>query len=89
MTIGEFASIAEGDVVLRFFKSTMQKLLKVTQDAGGAENFRNSMQIDGSTSDNSLSRARFSTILSYQHHFLLKYFECSLDINALLYFSVQ
>lgn len=58
MTIGEFASIAEGDVVLRFFKTTMQKLLKVTQDAGGAENSRNSMQIDGSTSDNSLSRAR-------------------------------
>ena len=74
MTISEFASIAEKDVVSRFFKTTMQKLLKVTQDAGGAESSRNSMQIDGSISDNSLSRARFSTILSYPFHSLLKYF---------------
>lgn len=36
----------------------MQKLLKVTQDAGVAEKSRNSMQIDNSSSDNSLSRAR-------------------------------
>ncbi|KAA8544895.1 hypothetical protein F0562_019710 [Nyssa sinensis] len=59
-TIGEFASIAEKEVVTRLFKSTMQKLLKVTQEAGMAENSRNSnsMQIDNSLNKNSLSQAR-------------------------------
>ncbi|KAL6959717.1 hypothetical protein U1Q18_039871 [Sarracenia purpurea var. burkii] len=35
--IGEFASIADKEVFTRFFKTTMQKLLEVTQEAAKAE----------------------------------------------------
>ncbi|KAI8020694.1 RRP12-like protein [Camellia lanceoleosa] len=59
-TIGEFASISDKAVVTRFFKTTMQKLLKVTQEASKAESSRssNQMQIDNSSNENSLSLAR-------------------------------
>lgn len=58
-TISELASISERDVVSRFFKSTMQKLLKVTQEAGKPQS-SNSMQIDYTSngSSPSLLRAR-------------------------------
>lgn len=60
-TIGELASISEKEVVTRFFKTTMQKLLKVTQEASKAENSRtsNSMQVDHSSEENSLSLTRW------------------------------
>ncbi|KAI3681816.1 hypothetical protein L6452_36621 [Arctium lappa] len=56
-TIGEFASIADKGVVSRFFKSTMQKLLKVTEEAGKVQNTKgsSSMEIDNSSSETSLS----------------------------------
>ncbi|KAI8009597.1 Guanine nucleotide exchange factor SPIKE 1 [Camellia lanceoleosa] len=59
-TIGEFASISDKAVVTRFFKTTMQKLLKVTQEASKAESSQssNQMQIDNSSNENSLSLAR-------------------------------
>ncbi|CAL5400272.1 unnamed protein product [Camellia sinensis] len=59
-TIGEFASISDKAVVTRFFKTTMQKLLKVTQEACKAESSRssNQMQMDNSSNENSLSLAR-------------------------------
>ncbi|GMP59840.1 hypothetical protein CsSME_00022955 [Camellia sinensis var. sinensis] len=59
-TIGEFASISDKAVVTRFFKTTMQKLLKVTQEASKAESSRssNQMQMDNSSNENSLSLAR-------------------------------
>ncbi|XAR51105.1 hypothetical protein NMG60_11005643 [Bertholletia excelsa] len=52
VTIGEFASISDKTVVTRFFKSTMQKLLKVTQEASKTEssNTSNLMQIDNRNS---------------------------------------
>ncbi|KVI01141.1 Armadillo-like helical [Cynara cardunculus var. scolymus] len=56
-TIGEFASIADKGVVSRFFKSTMQKLLKVTEEAGKVQNTKgsSSMEIDNSSNETSLS----------------------------------
>ncbi|KAL3532733.1 hypothetical protein ACH5RR_006254 [Cinchona calisaya] len=59
-TIGELASVSEKEVVARFFRTTMQKLLKVTQKAGKAENSRNSnsMQVDNSSGESSLTSAR-------------------------------
>ncbi|XP_052181613.1 uncharacterized protein LOC127794500 [Diospyros lotus] len=59
-TISEFASIADKEVVTKFFKTTMRKLLKVTQEAGKAENPQNSnpMQIDTASKESSLSVAR-------------------------------
>ncbi|XP_023756589.1 uncharacterized protein LOC111905146 [Lactuca sativa] len=59
-TIGEFASIAEKGVVSRFFKTTMQKLLKVTEEAGKAQNTKNStsMEVDQSSNENTLSQTR-------------------------------
>ncbi|GAB2291556.1 hypothetical protein Dimus_025810 [Dionaea muscipula] len=56
--IGQFASISEEAVVSRIFKSTMQKLLKVTQDASKVVNAQNSMKIDNMPSGNSLSLTR-------------------------------
>ena len=59
-TIGEFASIADKSVVSRFFKSTMQKLLKVTEEAGKVQNTKgsSSMEVDNSSSETSLSQTR-------------------------------
>lgn len=61
-TIGEFASISDKVVVSRFFNSTMQKLLKVTQEAGTRGNLRNSnsMPIDHGSNESSPSLLRFS-----------------------------
>lgn len=58
-TIGELASISDKVVVSRFFKITMQKLLKVTLEAHRKENSSssNSMQVDNSSSEGSLARA--------------------------------
>ncbi|KAE8687580.1 hypothetical protein F3Y22_tig00111013pilonHSYRG00174 [Hibiscus syriacus] len=58
-TIGEFASIAHVNVVRTLFKKTMLRLLKVTQEAGMAEASKNnSMQVDESSSESSLSLQR-------------------------------
>ncbi|KAI3709731.1 hypothetical protein L2E82_39497 [Cichorium intybus] len=57
-TIGEFASIAEKGIVSRFFKTTMQKLLKVTEEAGKVQNTKNSMEVDQSSNETSLSQTR-------------------------------
>ncbi|GFP87210.1 rrp12-like protein [Phtheirospermum japonicum] len=59
-TIGELASISDKEVVTWFFKKTMQKLLKVTQEAGKSRNSKdsNSMQVDNSSDEGSLSTAR-------------------------------
>ncbi|KAF8401126.1 hypothetical protein HHK36_014430 [Tetracentron sinense] len=53
-TIGEFASISDRAVVKSFFRTTMQKLLTVTQKSVKAEQPRNSssMQIDDSANKN-------------------------------------
>ena len=60
-TIGELASVSEKEVVARFFRTTMQKLLKVTQEASKAENFRKSksMQVDDISGESSVSTARW------------------------------
>ncbi|XP_041004716.1 RRP12-like protein [Juglans microcarpa x Juglans regia] len=62
-TIGEFASISDKEVVSRFFLSTVQKLLKVTQEAGKPGNSRTSNSIPtnplANDSSPSLLRARF------------------------------
>ncbi|EOY30181.1 ARM repeat superfamily protein isoform 2 [Theobroma cacao] len=59
-TIGELASIAHENVVRTLFKKTMHRLLKVTQEAGLAEASRNnnSMQVDDSSTESSLSLER-------------------------------
>lgn len=57
-TIGAFASIADKKVANKIYTKTMLDLLKVTEDAGREKNAGNSMQIDNSSSDNSLSHAR-------------------------------
>nr|DAD45608.1 TPA_asm: hypothetical protein HUJ06_003838 [Nelumbo nucifera] len=61
-TIGELASISDKDLVEKFFKTTMQKLLKVTQEAQAhkAKQLRNSssMQIDNSANESSPSLLR-------------------------------
>lgn len=59
-TICELASIADKEIVTRFFRNTMQKLLKVTQEAGNAETSRNSntMEIDNSSNGSSLALVR-------------------------------
>ncbi|KAL0338857.1 UNVERIFIED_CONTAM: RRP12-like protein [Sesamum angustifolium] len=59
-TIGELASISDKELVTWFFKKTMQKLLKVTQEAGKSRSSKNSnlMQVDNSSHDGSLSTAR-------------------------------
>ncbi|KAL4578650.1 hypothetical protein LXL04_014778 [Taraxacum kok-saghyz] len=59
-TIGEFASIADKGIVSSFFKATMQKLLKVTEEAGKVQNTKNSnsMETDNSSVENSLSQTR-------------------------------
>ncbi|XP_022730989.1 RRP12-like protein isoform X2 [Durio zibethinus] len=59
-TIGEFASIADENVVRTLFKKTMHRLLKVTQETGMAEASRNnySMQVDDSSTESSLSLER-------------------------------
>ncbi|KAL3642880.1 hypothetical protein CASFOL_013695 [Castilleja foliolosa] len=59
-TIGELASISDKEVVTRFFKKTMEKLLKVTMEAGKLRNSKdsNSMQVDNSSDEGSLSIAR-------------------------------
>ncbi|CAA2965615.1 RRP12 [Olea europaea subsp. europaea] len=59
-TIGELASISDKEVVTRFFKTTMQKLLKVTQEAGKSGTSKNSnlMQVDNSSHEGSLSLTR-------------------------------
>ncbi|XP_071737282.1 uncharacterized protein [Rutidosis leptorrhynchoides] len=61
-TIGDVASIADKDVVSRFFKTTMQKLLKVTEEAGKVQHTkasRSSMEVDNSSNEtSSLSQTR-------------------------------
>lgn len=59
-SINEFASISDKEVVSRFFNTTMQKLLRVTQQAAKPENSRNSnsMRIDGVSNEDSLSLLR-------------------------------
>ncbi|XP_057468052.1 LOW QUALITY PROTEIN: uncharacterized protein LOC130757308 [Actinidia eriantha] len=59
-TISELASIADKKVVIRFFRNTMEKLLKVTKEADEAENSRSSnlMQIDSLLNGSSLSLVR-------------------------------
>ncbi|XP_073032157.1 uncharacterized protein [Primulina eburnea] len=59
-TIGELASICDKEVVTRFFKTTMQKLLKVTREAGKSGNSKDSnfMQVDSASDEKSLSVAR-------------------------------
>ncbi|XP_058079848.1 uncharacterized protein LOC131228033 isoform X2 [Magnolia sinica] len=59
-TIGEFASISEKKVVKSFFKTTMKKLLKATQEAVQVEKLSksNSMQVDASADESSPSLAR-------------------------------
>ncbi|RVW44253.1 RRP12-like protein [Vitis vinifera] len=59
-TICELASIADKEIVTRFFRNTMQKLLKVTQEAGNAETSRNSntMETDNSSNGSSLALVR-------------------------------
>ncbi|GAB4838105.1 hypothetical protein Ancab_027636 [Ancistrocladus abbreviatus] len=56
--IGQFASISEKAVVTKIFTSTMVELLKFTQRASKVENIQNSMQIDSSSNETSLSLAR-------------------------------
>uniref|UniRef100_A0A803NT89 RRP12-like protein n=1 Tax=Cannabis sativa TaxID=3483 RepID=A0A803NT89_CANSA len=58
--IGEFASISDKGVVSRLFKNTMQKLLKVTQNAGKAEYSKksDSMAIDEPSDESSPSAMR-------------------------------
>lgn len=60
-TIGELASICDKEVVTRFFKTTMQRLLKVTREAGKSGNSKdsNSMQVDSASDEKSLSVARW------------------------------
>lgn len=58
-TIREFASISDKKVVKKFFTTTMQKLLKVTQAIGEKQTKNSgSMQIDSSPSETSLSQDR-------------------------------
>ncbi|KAL3637285.1 hypothetical protein CASFOL_019584 [Castilleja foliolosa] len=59
-TIGELASISDKEVVTRFFGKTMEKLLKVTLEVGKSRNSKdsNSMQVDNSSDEGSLSIAR-------------------------------
>ncbi|KAK9275403.1 hypothetical protein L1049_022667 [Liquidambar formosana] len=59
-TISEFASISDKEVVTRFFKTTMQKLLRATQEASKAERSgnSNSVQIDNSSNGSSPSLVR-------------------------------
>ncbi|KZV18259.1 hypothetical protein F511_34072 [Dorcoceras hygrometricum] len=57
-TIGELASICDKEVVTRFFKTTMQKLLKVTQEAGKLRNSKDFMQVDSVSDEKSMSVAR-------------------------------
>ncbi|XP_054814971.1 uncharacterized protein LOC129315359 isoform X2 [Prosopis cineraria] len=56
-TIREIASISNGQVTSKLFKRTMRELLEVTQQAFRAAN-TNSMQVDESSNDVSLSVAR-------------------------------
>lgn len=55
---------AGSDVVSKIFKTKMSRLLKVTMTANQAEKTRNSMQIDSSSGENSLSRERCAAYLS-------------------------
>ncbi|KAI3786135.1 hypothetical protein L1987_45266 [Smallanthus sonchifolius] len=59
-TVGEFASIADKSVVSRLYKNTMNKLLKVTKEAGKIQNTKgsSSMEIDNSSNETSLSLTR-------------------------------
>lgn len=58
-TISEFASIADKEIVSKFFKRTMKRLLNVTLAAGKAEHSRNSaMQVDDSSDESSASVMR-------------------------------
>lgn len=54
-TIGDFASIADKEIVTRLFKRTMHRLLEATQEAGKTKSTRksNSMQIDDSSNESS------------------------------------
>ncbi|KAL8209270.1 hypothetical protein R6Q57_006002 [Mikania cordata] len=59
-TIGDFATIADKSVVSKLYKNTMNKLLKVTKEAGKIQNIKGSgsMEIDNSSNDTSLSLKR-------------------------------
>ncbi|KAI4335172.1 hypothetical protein L6164_013842 [Bauhinia variegata] len=54
-TIGEIASISDQAVVSRLFKSTMQKLLKVTQEASKGDNSKKFSSMLTDDSSNNLS----------------------------------
>lgn len=64
-TIGELSSISEKPVVARFFKTTMQKLLKVTKEVASKAENSNSMEVDDSSKESSLSLARWDLWHSY------------------------
>ncbi|MFS7899306.1 hypothetical protein Hanom_Chr00s052582g01780621 [Helianthus anomalus] len=59
-TIGEFASIADKSVVSKLYKSTMEKLLKVTHEASKIQNTKgsSSMEIDNLPNETSPSLTR-------------------------------
>ncbi|XP_068658787.1 uncharacterized protein [Aristolochia californica] len=61
-TICEFASVAEKKFVKRFFRNTMQELLKVTKAVREQPKLSNSMQIDDSVSDGSPSIMRIKLL---------------------------
>lgn len=71
-TIGEFASISDKEVVSRFFLNTVQKLLKVTQEAGKPGNSRtsNSIPTNPLTNDSSPSLLRCSFSFPFSVIFL-------------------
>lgn len=66
-TISEVASISDKEVVSKFFKRTMKRLLNVTRVAGKAEYARKSsaMQIDDSSDERSASVMRLFIFPSY------------------------
>lgn len=86
-TIGEFASIADKEIVSRLFKRTMHRLLEVTQEAGKAENSRNSnsMRIDDLSNESSASLLRWfsSLCISAIWSHLLWFFSVSHIISSM------
>lgn len=70
--IGEISSISDKNVVSRFFQSTMQKLLKLTQEARKVElKVSNSMQIDDPTNASSPSFMRSTSMFALAPHIFL------------------
>lgn len=88
--MGELASISDKGVVSRLFRNTMQKLLKVTQNAGKAEYSKksNSMAIDEPADESSPSAIRFlfSLILLHFCHLVIVHCGIQIFINIFLTF---